>query len=181
MPLDDGALERAAVRVLAHRPDATMEEIAAAAGISRATLFRRHPTRAALVAELSRRAVRSYAEATDRAEPERGPAPAALRRLVSELTALGAEQGILATQPLAGSVEADLLARAASTEDRIRALVRRGQEAGEFRADLPADWVLVALTWLVIGAADGLRTGRLAAADLGRLVGETVLAAVARP
>ncbi|MGY1698451.1 TetR/AcrR family transcriptional regulator [Geodermatophilus sp. SYSU D00766] len=181
MPTDDETIARAAARLLAGRPGASMEEIAAAAGVSRATLFRRHPSRAALVADLSRRAVEAYARAVDRAEPESGPAPEALRRVSTGLAALGPQHGALAVQPLADQVEADLLARARATDDRIRALVRRGQEAGDFRVDLPADWVVITVTWLVVGAAEGLRTGRVAAADLDRLVTETVLAAVSRP
>jgi hypothetical protein len=58
--------------------------------------------------------------------------------------------------------------------------MRRGQKAGESRVDLPADWAVVAVTWPFVGAADGLRTGRVAPADAERLVTETVLGALRR-
>jgi hypothetical protein len=37
------------------------------------------------------------------------------------------------------------------------------------------------VTWLIVGAADGLRLGRLAPHDLPRQVSETVLGALRRP
>lgn len=58
--------------------------------------------------------------------------------------------------------------------------MRCGQKAGEFRVDLPADCAVVAVTWPIVGAADGLRTGRVAPADAERLVTETVLGALRR-
>jgi TetR/AcrR family transcriptional regulator, mexCD-oprJ operon repressor len=58
--------------------------------------------------------------------------------------------------------------------------VGRGQESGDFRLDLPGDWVLTAITWLVVGAADGLRLGLVAPARTEHLVVETVLGALRR-
>src|SRR3712207_1963629 len=132
-------LAAAAADVLARRPGASMEEIAREAGVSRATLFRRFPSRAALVADLSDRAVAAYVQAPDRAEPEQGPAPAALRRVLEALVALAPTYGLLMVQPLTDTVETALLEQARTADDRLRALVRRGQEAGAFRVDLPAD------------------------------------------
>src|SRR5688500_2132294 len=113
-----------------------MEELARAAGVSRATLFRRYPSRAELVADLSRRALDAYVRDVDRVEPERGPATEALRRVLAHLVALAPRYGLLALQPLEEVVEHRLLEQVRSAEDRLRALVRRGQEAGEFRVDL---------------------------------------------
>ena len=53
--------------------------------------------------------------------------------------------------------------------------MHRGQEAGDFRVDVPAEWVLSSVTWLVVAAADGVRLGRLAARDIERLLVSTVL------
>jgi TetR/AcrR family transcriptional regulator, mexCD-oprJ operon repressor len=61
------------------------------------------------------------------------------------------------------------------------ALVRRGQEEGVFRVDLSAEWVVIAVTWLLVGGADGVRLGRLAAREVERRVVETVLSALRRP
>src|SRR3712207_9514899 len=98
----------AAARLLARRPAASMTEVAAAAGVSRATLFRRFPSRPALVEELSRRAVHAYTPAVDAAPPEEGPAPEALRRLLAELARVAPGHRLLALPSIAETVEADL-------------------------------------------------------------------------
>src|SRR3712207_4854439 len=147
-----------------------MDDVAAAAGISRATLFRRFPSRAALVSALSERALSAYVEAVERAGPEDGPAPEALRRVLGELCRLAPVYGLLVLQPLDEHVERGLLDRARAGDERLIGLVRRGQESGDFRVDLPADWVLTTITWLVVGAADGLRLGQVAPARIEHLV-----------
>ena len=58
---------------LAMHLSAGMAELAAAVGVSRATLFRRFPSRESLVAAASRRAVERYADAVETAAPEDGP------------------------------------------------------------------------------------------------------------
>ena len=157
-----------------------MAEVAGAAGVSRATLFRRFPSRAALVEELSRRAVQAYTAAVDAARPEEGHAEEALHRLLGQLARLAPGSGLLALQPLDDSVETGLLELAADADDRVRGLVHRGQEAGDFRVDVPADWVLASVTGLVVAAADGVRLGRLAAGDIERLLRVTVLEGLRR-
>ena len=179
MPTPD-AVADAAARLLAARPAASMAEVAAAAGISRATLFRRYPSRAVLVAELGRRAVEAYTAAVEAARPEEDRPTDALRRLLGELARLAPGYGSLALQPIDELVEADLLELAAAADDRVRRLVHRGQEAGEFRVDVPAEWVLSSVTWLVVAAADGVRLGRLAARDVDRLLATTVLGGLRR-
>ncbi len=180
MAADVDALLTSAARLLALRPAASMEELAAVAGVSRATLFRRFPSRAALVSALSERAVSAYVEAVERARPEQGPAPDALRRVLAELVELAPVYGLLVLQPLDEQLERGLLDQAREGDERLTRLVRRGQEDGDFRLDLPADWVLTAVTWLVVGAADGLRQGLVAPARIGHLVAETVLGSLRR-
>jgi AcrR family transcriptional regulator len=174
MTSSDGVAE-AAARLLAVRPAASMAEVAAEAGISRATLFRRFPSRAALVEELGKRAVQAYTAAVDAARPEEGSPADALRRLLGELARLAPGHGLLALQLLDELVEADLIELASAADERVRRLVYRGQEKGDFRVDVPAEWVLTSVTWLVVAAADGVRLGRLAARDVERLVSTTVL------
>ena len=176
---DDDLLE-AAGRLLALRPAASMAELAAAAGVSRATMHRRFPSRAALTEALSQRAVDAYVGAVELAHPEQGSATEAMRRLVVALVDLAPTYGLLVLQPLDGVVEEALLTRAGAADERLRRLVERGQESGDFRVDLGPDWVSTMLTWLVVGAADGVRLGRLAPAAVAALVEKTVLGALRR-
>lgn len=180
MPTDDALLDGAAV-LLAARPAASMDDVARAAGVSRATLFRRFPSRSALVGALCRQAVEAFVAATEPLAGDLGgDCVSALRGLVARLVPLGSRYGLLTSQPLDDLVEQELLGRAAAGEDRVRALVRRGQEAGAFRVDVDPEWVLTALTWLVGGAADGVRLGRLAPARVEAAVTDTVLRLLVR-
>jgi AcrR family transcriptional regulator len=179
VPTDDALLDGAAT-LLAARPAASMDDVARAVGVSRATLFRRFPSRSALVGALCRQAVEAFVAATEPVAEDPtgdlgGDCVSALRGLVARLVPLGSRYGLLTSQPLDDLVEQELLGRAAAGEDRIRALVRRGQEAGSFRVDVDPEWVLTALTWLVGGAADGVRLGRLAPARVEAAVADTVL------
>ncbi|MGY1615414.1 TetR/AcrR family transcriptional regulator [Geodermatophilus sp. SYSU D00691] len=177
---EESLLSRAA-EVLSAAPAASMDEIAAAAGVSRATLFRRYPNRQVLVSAVARAAAEAYVAATDVARLEEGPPEDALRRLLAALAPLGVRFGLLTSQPLDGLVEKELLALVRDSDDQLRALVRRGQEDGVFRVDLSAEWVVIMVTWLLVGAADGVRLGLLAAREVERLVTETVLSALRRP
>jgi AcrR family transcriptional regulator len=172
----DDVLLDAAASVLAARPAASMDDVARAVGVSRATLFRRFPTRSALIGTLCRQAVESFVAATDPAGVTEDADPAlALGALVGRLVPLGARYGLLATQPVEDLVERELLERAAAGEQRVRALVREGQQAGAFRVDVDPEWVLTALTWLLVGVADGVRLGRLAPARAEAYVTDTLL------
>ena len=177
----EGALLDAAATLFAARPSAAMDDVARAAGVSRATLFRRYPSLSALVGALSRQAAEDFVAATGEDATDAGAdCVSALRGLVARLVPLGSRYGVMATQPLDELVEQDLLDRAAAGEDRVRALVRRGQEEGTFRVDVEPEWVLTALVWLVVGAADGVRLGRLAPARVEAQVTDTLLRLVLR-
>src|SRR3712207_5783127 len=151
---EDALLSRAA-EVLSAAPTASMEEIAAAAGISRATLFRRYPNRQVLVSAVARAAAEAYVAATDAARLEKGPPDDALRRLIAALAPLGVRFGLLTSQPLDELVERELLTLVRDSDEQLRALVRRGQEDGVFRVDLSAEWVVIMVTWLLVGGEIG--------------------------
>ncbi|WP_111765655.1 TetR/AcrR family transcriptional regulator [Nakamurella deserti] len=173
-------LAAAAARHLALAPAASMQDLAAAAGVSRATLFRRFPSRAALVAELCRAAAQGFVRAVDDAALDRGTPPQALDRLLDSLSRLAAVAGLLGLQPLDQHVEASLLTETAATEESIRGLLVRGQESGHFRVDVDPEWFLSMLTWLMVGAADSVRQGRLTPATAHRQLAATITAGVRR-
>lgn len=174
------AVAAAAARHLALAPTASMQELAEAAGVSRATLFRRFPSRAALVAELCGAAAQAYVRAVDEAAPEDGTPVEALARVVEALGRLASAVGLLGLQPLDEHVEASLLAQTARADDALRRLVRRGQESGSFRVEVDPEWFLAMLTWLLVGAADSVRLGRLTPGAALRHMADTVTATLVR-
>ena len=158
-----------------------MQDLAQAAGVSRATLFRRFPSRAALVAQLCQAATQAYVRAVDEAATEEGSPTQALTRVVESLGQLAPVVGLLGLQPLGEHVEASLLAQSAQAEDKLRRLVRRGQESGHFRVEVDPEWVLATLTWLMVAAADSVRLGRLTTAAARRHLAFTVTTTLTRP
>ena len=171
----------AVMRHLALAPAASMQDLAAAAGISRATLFRRFPSRDALVEQLCELACRALVAAIAEAAPEQGTPTDALARVLDHLGHLASVAGLLGLQPLDGRIEEALLAQIATTEDDLRALVRRGQEDGSFRFEVDPEWLLAMVVWLSVAGADTVRLGRITPASAQRHLVATITAALVRP
>lgn len=157
MPTDLDRLSAA----LAARPDATMSELANALGISRATLHRRFPGRAALLAWLAEAAAAAAVEAVDRARVAAGPPAAACARLVAALVPLGGQFGFLLR-------EGDRLERLPAVREHVdrltgavHDLVLRGRRAGAFRPDLPASYQTRLVLAAVFTAWEAVREGEL--------------------
>jgi TetR/AcrR family transcriptional repressor of mexCD-oprJ operon len=180
MAPDRERLLRAAADFLGRRPNATQDEVAAAVGVSRATLHRYFAGRAALLEALDQLAVAQMREALKAARWQDGSATEALRRLVTAcepvsgyLTFLCAQsQDFDANQAQEGWAEIDA---------QIRELFQRGQREGEFRPDLSAVWLTEALYSLIAGAAWVIQVGRAARYDFTQMITELLLHGVSRP
>jgi TetR/AcrR family transcriptional regulator, mexCD-oprJ operon repressor len=72
----------AAVDALANDPEASMAEVARRAGVVRATIYVHFPTREALIEAVTHRAIAEATAILEAAEPDRGDAAGALRRVV---------------------------------------------------------------------------------------------------
>jgi AcrR family transcriptional regulator len=145
---NDERILRAAARVLAEDPHATIQRIADEAGVVRLTVYRRYPGREAL-----RRAIfeAAAAEAVT-VIPDDGDPIAALRRLIVEMTAIARRYPLLVAD---GEAQPSIPATRAMRR-AVRGLVRRGQESGVLRGDLPADLLPQAIVGtLRMSDADG--------------------------
>lgn len=154
-----------------------MAEVADAAGVSRATLHRLVHDRTTLYAAVTELSVDRTRAALDAAELERGTATEALTRLVDASAGVADLFAFLVNDPRARPEVDEVFAEC---DERATALFLRGQEAGEFRVDHQASWMSDAYTSLLAGASWSVSTGRLAAADLGRVVRDTLLSGCTR-
>lgn len=170
------AILDAALRVLETDPDASVEGIATAAGVTRQTVYAHFPSRERLLAAVLDRLTEEAVDAMDAAGPDTGPAadailrvldaarrassryPSLLRRFSS--TASSAEDGREQHEPVA---------------ERLRRIVERGQLAGEFDRQPPADWLVTVIIQLGHAAAGEADAGRLSPAEAENELSATVL------
>src|SRR5262245_61646648 len=140
MSTDREHVLREAATLLIRRPAASMDEIARAAGISRATLHRLYPGRDVLALALGAPALDQVSAAVDAARITDGGAAEALRRLVDELMPIAEFLGFLyGENALVDNPAIDEAWQ--RIDDRVTAVVRRGQQEGSLRVDLPAQWI----------------------------------------
>jgi AcrR family transcriptional regulator len=168
------AILDAAVELLAERPEASMAEIASAAGVARQTVYAHYHSREALLLAVAERARAEAVAAIDAAEPEHGPPLEALARLVPAWWS-SVQRHARVLEALAPSFTvSDLHAFHAPILDRIERLVRRGRRAGDFDRDLPVAWLVAAFLGLMHATADEVAAGRVTGPAAGRSLERSV-------
>jgi AcrR family transcriptional regulator len=161
-----------ATLALAADPEASMSVIARASGVARATLYRHFENRHQLLREIYRSGLDSAAEAIDGAEPEAGPAPEALGRVIEALMVVGDRYRIITEQ---GLDFPDLLPRAEEAFAPLIGLFARGQHERSVRGDLSAEWLTAALASLITAANAAIGRGDLSAEEAPGVVAATFL------
>ncbi|MEU9342216.1 helix-turn-helix domain-containing protein [Streptomyces sp. NPDC048278] len=179
MALDRDHVLRSAAALLTRKSTATMDEVAKAAGISRATLHRHFAGRDALVRALEALGIAECDAALDAARLDEGPAADAVHRLVREIEPAAGLLAFLYTenQLFEGEGQNQGWAR---IDERIAALFRRGQQSGEFRIDLTPAWLTEALYGLLASAAWAVSEGRVAPKDFTHMIVELLLGGARR-
>jgi TetR/AcrR family transcriptional regulator, mexCD-oprJ operon repressor len=179
MAVDRDHVLRSAAALLTRKSTATMDEVAKAAGISRATLHRQFAGRDALVRALESLGIAECEAALDAARLDEGGASDAVRRLVREIEPAAALLAFLYTenQLFEGGQQNEGWTR---IDDRVAALFRRGQAAGEFRIDLTPAWLTEALYGLLASGAWAVSEGRVASNDVNFMIVELLLGGALR-
>ncbi|MFB6874126.1 TetR/AcrR family transcriptional regulator [Streptomyces sp. NPDC056323] len=179
MSLDREQVLRSAAALLTRKSTATMDEVAKAAGIGRATLHRHFAGRDALVKALENLGIQEFEAALDAAALDEGSAPEALRRLVAAVEPSAGLLSFLVTenQLFEGQEVNEGWSR---LDARVSALFRRGQERGEIRIDLTPAWLTEALYGLISSGAWAVQDGRVASQDFQYMIVELLLGGARR-
>jgi TetR/AcrR family transcriptional regulator, mexCD-oprJ operon repressor len=164
------AILDAAEDLLRLQGHASISAVAARAGVSRVTVYGHFPTWSTLLEAAVERAVRHSMTAIDVAQPGDGPADEALERVIAAGWRYLSRYEALA-KAVSETLSPDTVTHThQAAHHTIGALVARGQDEGIFRTDLPADWLVHASIALMHACADGIRAGRIDAADAQRIV-----------
>lgn len=163
MNLNDEQGMAALAAVLVYAPGATLQEIATAVGVSRATLYRFCNSREKLVRRLLKHAVTRLAEGLKVVRLEEGsPVEALERLLVGEFEHRELHAFLMEFWSKEIEIDAELVPACKAYEKALDAFFLRGQREGVFRIDIPAAVLNESLTWLLIGLMDAERRGRIA-------------------
>ena len=154
------AILDAALDALARDPEASMAEIARRAGVVRATIYVHFPTREALIAAITERAISEAAEALRSASPDEGdPADALARMLTTSWQTLGRYHALVELNSRLGPEHMRELHHPITS--LVGPLLKRGQASGAFNPELPVDWMLTVLLELIHAASREVTAGRL--------------------
>ncbi|GGU44617.1 TetR/AcrR family transcriptional regulator [Streptomyces coeruleorubidus] len=169
------AILDAAVRLLRQRPDAGMEAIAAAAGVTRQTVYAHFSSRDALLVAAVDRITEDAVAAMDAAALDEGPARAALLRFLDASWRSFEDNAPLLQAAPAGTPGDGERARHEPVAERLARLVERGQRAGEFAPGLPPRWLVAMTVALGHAAGDEVGSGRMTSTEAETALRTTVL------
>jgi len=174
------AILDAATDCLGRDPDVSVADIAAAARVGRITLYGHFKTRAELVDAVLSRTLAHADEILAATRSSEDPSAdlaalvtAAWRIVHQHRNVLLAAQRELPAERIRGTHDHVLR--------RVQTVLRRGRRTGEFRTDLPVQWLVTTTFSLMHAAAEDVAAGRLKADDAARYITRTLLAAFAPP
>lgn len=174
------AILDAALDCLSRNPDASVGEIAAAAGVGRVTLYGHFPSRAQLIDAAFARAIADGEAALDGVDLS-GDARKALGRLIESSWMLVDRFRSLLAAAQETLPPGRIRALHTAPMERVHKLLERGQAEGVFRSDLPSSWLVGTMHSVMHGAAEEIQAGRLTTDDAARVITATVLAAFTPP
>lgn len=166
----------AAIAQLGRRADASIEEIAAAAGVVRQTVYAHFRSRDALISAAIEYLTAETASALDALGLEGMPADEALRRWLKASWSIVERYPILLTPAVAeGASPADDHDRHQPVTGQLVELLRRGRRTGLFEARQSEVWTVTAIIALGHAAGQQVTAGRMNPEEAGAAYCDSVL------
>ncbi|MEV3987197.1 TetR/AcrR family transcriptional regulator [Nonomuraea sp. NPDC049758] len=175
------AILEAGTRLLSDDPGASVAEIAKAAGVGRVTLYGHFPSREALVDAVLDHTVGLADAVLEDGALDTAPAPEAMAGLLhSSWEILDRHRRLFVAADRVLSTE-----RIREHHDRplrrVERLIARGQDDGDFRTDLPLEWLVTTFFAIIHSAAQEREAGRLAAEEVEPVLTRTMLSLLTSP
>lgn len=159
-------------------PAASVDEIAAEAGVGRATVFRRYKNRSGLLEALALRAIAVTDQVATEAAASAGTATEALQRVTAAIVGVSEHYRFLGTAAALSRKEE--IARAYERQlSELADLVAAVKREGNIRPELPTAWVVALIDSHIWAAASAIGNGSIGLLQAQELLWDTLLAGVA--
>lgn len=170
-----------ALAELLRDPDASMDQIARAAGVVRRTVYGHFPNREALISTLVDEAVAALAAAhTAGREGVADPAEAVARSVLAVWEIADRYRLLVALAQRTVTMQG-IRERLAPVREESVGLLRRGLDQGVFSSPLPAPALAYVHEQTLIAVLEAVNDGLLTAREAGRCAAVTVLTAAGMP
>lgn len=169
---NEEALLRSLALILTENAGATLQEIAKAAQVSRATLYRFAATREQLLETLNQHALKVLTQVMDNAGLETRPPLEALNRLIASYIAEREFCAFIISQfapCIKRNIETGIPDEHALFEQRLDLFFQQGQAAGVFRINIPSRWLTDVFFGFIYVLCESECRGRIARAEMQTL------------
>ncbi len=175
------AIIAAATTCFVQRSQVSMADVAKAAGVGRVTLYAHFASREALLEAVLDHTITQAAAVIQTEAPDEGPADDALRKLIASSWHALDRHGRLFELAQRELDPQRLRAYHDKVLAHVERLIRRGQDEGVFRTDLPLHWLVTMFYSLLHAAAEDVSADRLGESDAAGVLTATLLPALAPP
>ena len=171
------ALLAAAADELSRNPDSSMADVAQAANLTRATLYRHFSNRQSLLKAIQAEALARGSETLVACRLDEGNALEVLRRVIDSLGKHGMRFRIILLR--APDQNARFLAQRDEVLAPLVEVIRRGQSEGDIRADLSPEWIVTAMASLLMSAVRASPKSKHSDAEVSDLIFRTLAGGIA--
>lgn len=178
-PTSRDAIIEAAFQTFSKNPGASLADVAARAGVGRATLHRQFKGRDDLMVALARTAVRELDDAVEAATANAPSHTDALRISLEAIIPLADRYWFLAREPVEN--DPDITNEYDRQMRDLAEAVDAARKEGGFASDVPTAWIVQAFDNLIYAAWEMVRTGEATPGQAASLAWRTLTSGLGDP